>query len=113
MNFGQRVRQLRQAKGMTLRALAPQVGVGFTYLSKVETGKLDYGNFPSEALIRKLAEALDADLDELLVLAMIVPDRIRSRVMERPEVFGALARCDDTTLDRVMTQIRRRGSVSK
>ena len=53
MTFGQRVRELRQAKGMTLRALAPRVGVGFTYLSKVETGSLDFGDFPSEALIRK------------------------------------------------------------
>ena len=60
MTFGQRVRQLRQAKGMTLRALAPRVGVGFTYLSKVENGELDYGDYPSEALIRKLAAALDA-----------------------------------------------------
>jgi transcriptional regulator with XRE-family HTH domain len=111
--FGQRVREFRTAKNLSLRGLAPIVGVGFTYLSKVENGKLDFGDYPSEALIRKLAAALDADLDELFLLAKIVPDRIRSRVMERPEVFRALALCDDTTLDRVMTQIRRRGSVSK
>jgi transcriptional regulator with XRE-family HTH domain len=113
MMFGQRVRELRTAKKLSLRGLAPMVGVGFTYLSKVETAKLDFGDYPSEALIRKLAAALDADLDELFVLAQIVPDRIRMRVMERPEVFSALARCDDTTLDRVMAQIRRRGSKSK
>ena len=111
--FGQRVRELRTAKELSLRALAPMVGVGFTYLSKVENGKLDYGDYPSEALIRKLAAALGAELDELLLQAEIVPDRIKRRVMERPEVFRALARCDDTTLDRVMAQIGRRSSVSR
>ena len=49
--FGQRIRELRQAKGWTLRELAPKVGVGFTYLSKVENSRLDFGEYPSEALI--------------------------------------------------------------
>jgi transcriptional regulator with XRE-family HTH domain len=111
--FGQRVRELRTDKKLSLRALAPMVGVGFTYLSKVENGKLDFGDYPSEALIRKLAAALDADLDELLLLAEIVPDRIKKRVMERPEVFRALARCDDMTLDRVLAQIGSGGKADK
>ena len=84
MTFGQQVRELRTAKKLSLRALAPKVGVGFTYLSKVENGKLDFGDYPSETLIRKLAKALDADLDELFLLAQMVPDRIRKRVLERP-----------------------------
>src|SRR6266436_1853344 len=71
--FGQRVRQLRLAKGLSLRDLAPKVGVGFTYLSKVETGRLDFGSYPSEALIHKLADALEADEDELLLLAEKIP----------------------------------------
>lgn len=105
MTFGQRVRELRQAKGMTLRALAPRVGVGFTYLSKVETGSLDFGDFPSEALIRKLAKALEADLDELFVLAQIVPDRIKRRVLERPDAFRRLAELKDRELDAVLRSV--------
>jgi transcriptional regulator with XRE-family HTH domain len=31
MRFGERVRQLRQGKKLTLRGLAAKVGVGFTY----------------------------------------------------------------------------------
>ncbi len=38
--FGQRIRELRKSKDYSLRKLAPLVGVGFTYLSKVERGKL-------------------------------------------------------------------------
>ena len=64
MSFGNRVRQLRKAKGLTLRGLASLVGVGFTYLSRVETGNLTCGEYPSEALIHRLAETLDAGEDE-------------------------------------------------
>ena len=105
MTLGERIRLLRQSKGMTLRDLAPLVGVGFTYLCKVENGKLDFGDYPSDALIHRLAEALDADEEELTVLAERVPERIRLRVLQRPDVFGALANCDDKTLDKVLGTI--------
>jgi HTH-type transcriptional regulator, competence development regulator len=109
MTFGERIRQLRHAKGLTLRDLAPLVGVGFTYLCKIENGRLDYGDYPSAALVHRLADALDANEEELVILAERVPERIRRRVLERPEVFAALAECDDKTLDSVMRQIRKAG----
>ncbi|MEL7263599.1 MAG: helix-turn-helix transcriptional regulator [Planctomycetota bacterium] len=40
--FGERIRELRKANGYSLRRLAPLVDVGFSYLSKVENGKLDF-----------------------------------------------------------------------
>ena len=106
--FGQKVRELRQAKGLSLRDLAPHVGVGYTYLSKVENGRLDFGDYPSEALIHKLADALDADEDELLLLAEKVPEAIRRRVVERPDVFAALASLDDKSLDKILLSVRRK-----
>ena len=105
MTFGQRVRELRTAKKLSLRDLAPKVGVGFTYISKIENGKLDFGDYPSESLIRKLAKVLGADLYELLLLAEIVPDRIRKRVLERPDVFRRLAELKDQELDALMTGV--------
>ena len=65
----------------------PPVGVSFTYVSKIENEKLDFGDYPSEDLILKLAKALDADADELLILAEKVPGRIRKRVLERPDAW--------------------------
>jgi hypothetical protein len=59
----------------------------------------------SEELICKLAKALEVDEDELLILAEKIPGQIRKRFFERPDVFRALARCDDKTLDRVRAQI--------
>lgn len=115
MSFGKRVRQLRKAKGLTLRGLASQVSVGFTYLSRVETGNMTCGDYPSEALIHRLAETLDGDETELLLLAEKIPETVRARVLERPDAFLAFASCDDKTLDKLMTEIghkprgRRRG----
>jgi transcriptional regulator with XRE-family HTH domain len=95
MRFGGRLRELRTARGPSQRALGQRVGVSFTYLRKVENGKLDFGDYPSEALIRRLAAALDADEDDLLLLAEKIPGPIRRRFFERPDAFRQIARLDD------------------
>ncbi len=89
--------------------MAAKVDVGFTYLSRVENERLNFGDYPSEALIHRLADALGADEDELLILSQRVPERIRQRFLERPDVFGALAECDDKTLDKVLGTIGGKG----
>lgn len=96
--FGERIRELRNAKGYSLRQLAPIVGVGFSYLSKVENGRLDFDGSPSESLIHRLADALDADEDELLLLADKVPASIRSQMRQNPDLFRKLARMDRRSL---------------
>lgn len=111
MRFGKRLRQLRQAQKLTLRGLAARIGVGFTYLSKVENEKLDFADYPSDDLIVKLAKALDADADELLILAKKIPAQIKKRVLERPDDFRKLAGLDDQALDVVMAGLG--GSANK
>ncbi len=106
MNFGERIRELRQAKRLTLRDLAAKVGVGFTYISKIENHKLEEGHGPSEKLIHKLAMELDADQEELLLLAEKVPEPIRKRVCERPDVFRVVAEMTDNEMDRLLQQYR-------
>lgn len=105
MQFGTRVRQLRKAKGFTQRELAALLGVSFTYVSKVENEKLHFGDYPSEKFIHKLADVLGADEDELLLLADKVPEAIRRRIRERPEVFRAVAEMDDTSMDQLMDRM--------
>ena len=107
MRFGDRIRAIRTAKGFSQRALGERVGVSFTYISKVENGKLDFGDYPSEDLIRRLAAALDADEEELLLLAEKIPEAIRRRFFERPDAFRLIARLDDKRLDRVLAFLRR------
>lgn len=107
MTFGERIRGLRKAKNLTLRDVAGKVGVNFTYISKIENGKLDFGDYPSEALIHRLADALDADEEELLLLAEKIPEDIKQRVIERPDAFRKFASLDDGALDRLLRYLDR------
>jgi|688.fasta_scaffold448802_2 transcriptional regulator with XRE-family HTH domain len=111
--FGLRIRELRAAKNYSLRSLAPIVGVGFTYLSKIERGKLDFGDFPSANLIHRLAAALEADEEELLLLSHRIPESISKRIFEQPEAFRKLAQCDSSTIDRMVENLRLEKSVSQ
>jgi len=113
MKFGNRVRELRHAKGWSLRETAEHVGVGYAYLSRVENKRLLSGDYPSDALIHRLAESLDGDEEELLFLAERIPERIRKRILKRPEVFGMLADLDDKALDKVMAAANVEGKVRK
>lgn len=106
MTFGQKIRELRKSKGLGQRAVAAEVGINFTYLSKIENDKVDFAAFPSEETIRKLARVLDADVDELLLMAEKIPDRIRRRVLERPDAFRLIAELDDKSLDRLVATLR-------
>lgn len=105
MRFGERLRELRQAKNLSQRDLAAKVGVNFTYISKIENEKLDFAQFPGEELIRKLATALEADEDELLLLAEKIPEQIKKRVMERPDAFRKFADLNDKEIDRLLGEI--------
>lgn len=79
MRFGEGIRELRKSKNLVQRTLGETVGVSFTYVSKIENGKLDLGEHASEELIRKLADALDGDEDELLILAKPPPPKDSGR----------------------------------
>lgn len=105
MQFGEKIRDLRLAKNLTLRDLAAKIGVDFTYVSKIENHKLSFGDFPSEDLIRKIAKALGADADELLILADKIPKQIRKRVKERPDAFRKIAQLDDETLNKILKNL--------
>lgn len=105
MKFAEKLRALRRARQISQRALAMTVGIDHTYLSKIENAKLTFGDYPSEELICKLAEALDADPNELLLLAEKIPPAIKQRVRERPDVFLKLATLDDATLDAFLVRL--------
>ncbi len=78
--LGQTIKQRRENLGMSLRATAQKVGIDVAYLSRVEAGKVP----PSEQLLHKLAEVLDYDEDQLLLLAGRLPESIREMVNRQP-----------------------------
>lgn len=105
MQFGEKIRELRLARNLTLRELAAKLDVNFTYVSKIENQKLSFGEYPSEELIRKIAKALGGDSDELLILADKIPKQIKKRVKERPDAFRKIAQLDDETLDKLLEDL--------
>ena len=74
MRFGERLREIRKEKGMTLREVAERAGIDFTYLSKIENDRIPYT--PAADTIRQLAEALKVDSLELLTLANKLPKEL-------------------------------------
>ena len=89
MDFGSRIRQLRTERGISLREFADRVGIDFTYLSKIENGKVDP---PSEEKIKVMASKLDVESEALLGLAgKISSEQIRKAVESNPDV-GVLLR---------------------
>lgn len=105
MQFGERIRQLRESHGWTQKQLAERLDVSVSYISKVENERLHFGDYPSEKFIHRLACAFDVDEDELLLLSDRVPDALRCRIRERPEVFNAVANLDDKAMDQLLKQM--------
>ncbi len=68
------LRELRAREGVGIKRLAPQLGVTYTYLSKLESNQVR----PSEQLVERVARYFNYDRDQLLLTADKVPDDIRS-----------------------------------
>lgn len=79
-SFAERLRTLRRRRGLGLKRLAPELGVSYPYLSKIENSKAA----PSEELLDRIARYFEADGDELLILANRIPDDIRRILRENP-----------------------------
>lgn len=60
--IGDRIREARQARGISLRQLAGRIGIHFSHLSKIENGR---DNIGKDTLIR-VAEELGVDPDLML-----------------------------------------------
>lgn len=67
MNFGRKLRKLRERKGLTQQQLAEKLGyVTNSYISDVESGRF----IPSKEKLRKIAKALRVSFRELNRLLM-------------------------------------------
>jgi HTH-type transcriptional regulator, competence development regulator len=96
MTFGERLRQLRLERRMNQRTLAAKVHIDFTYLSKIENGKMAP---PSADTIVRLAKALNTDADELLLLANKVPEDLKPVITQSPALPAFLRSIRDLSKD--------------
>ncbi len=76
VSFGKRIQELRRASGLTQRQVAQELGIDFTYLSKLENSR---GEPPGEETIRGLAHLFHADPEELLALAGKISAELREK----------------------------------
>lgn len=82
MTFGARVRQLRHARGLTIRQVAEAVERDFTYVSKIENDRVLP---PSAGVIVKLADLLGCDAEELATLGDKPPVAVLRRRLAHAE----------------------------
>ncbi|MEO1982167.1 MAG: helix-turn-helix domain-containing protein, partial [Fuerstiella sp.] len=99
---GQRIREIRKQRNLTQRELAERVGINFTYLSRVENDRLDAEQTPREETLQKIAKALRADPDELLLLARRIPDAFRDRILAKPGIFRRILKLSDNALEEML-----------
>ena len=106
-------RELREQHGLNQKELAQHLVVSPNYVNKVENEWLQFGDYPSAKFIHKLADGLNGDEDEFLLLADKVTDRLRKRIRERLEIFIAVADLDDKAMDQLMKQISQKKVVER
>jgi HTH-type transcriptional regulator, competence development regulator len=87
--FGALVRREREAKEIGLREMAKNIGISPTYLSKIERGDFDP---PAEDKVRKIAEIIGRDPDELLALAGRVASDLTDIIRQRPRELADFLR---------------------
>jgi len=92
--FGQRIRDLREERkakdpAFSLRRFAEAVDVSPTFISKMETGEFDP---PAPDKIKKMAELLHVDADELLALAGRVDPKLNDIIKKQPKAIADFLR---------------------
>lgn len=110
-SFGAVVRREREAKEIGLREMANRIGVSPTYLSKIERGDFDP---PAEDKVRRIAEIIGRDADELLALAGRVASDLTDIIRQRPrEMADFLRAAKGLTADDIARFARQAQKVRK
>ncbi|HEV8385559.1 MAG TPA: helix-turn-helix domain-containing protein [Candidatus Acidoferrales bacterium] len=78
-NIGQRIRQLRESRGMTQSQLQARSRVSRSYLSRIESGQMT----PSLGTLEKISEALGVGLNRFFI-----PESNGELLMEDPFIQG-------------------------
>lgn len=106
-SFGKKIQELRQDKDLSQRELAKKAGLDYTYLSKIENAKMPP---PQQDIIPKLADVLEADINELLILAGKLPP-IMGQTLKRSEgarqfIFRYAPKLSEDDWERLLRHIK-------
>ncbi len=109
LDFGEVVRAKRMARAasdpsFSVRKVAARVGIEPSYLSKIERGEQPP---PGEDTIRRIAEELGEDTDELLALGGKVSGDLLEIIRDRPTLVAELLRSVRKMSAKRMTELSR------
>jgi len=79
--FGNTIREMRGERGYSIKQLATNLKVNYTYLSKIENNE----RIPSEDFIERIAEAFNVDAEELKLQAGKIPEDVKRILSENPK----------------------------
>ena len=86
--FGTLLKELRRESGVGIKKLAPELGVTYSYLSKLESNQAH----PSPELVARVSTYFGYSRDRLLLSADEVPPEILRILQERPDEALAFLR---------------------
>jgi len=79
--FGGVLKNLRGKAGIGIKRLAPELGISYSYLSKLESNQVR----PSEDLVERVADYFQYDRNRLLLSADRVPLDVIEILRENPD----------------------------
>ncbi len=79
--LGKYLRALRQRRGLGLKRAAPELQISYTYLSKLENGKVE----PSDETMERLARYYSVAVEDLPLTEGRLPPDVRRILEDHPE----------------------------
>lgn len=96
MNFGKLLRKLRQKKGKSIKKIAEELDLDYTYISKLENSKV----FPSAETVSTVSHYFSYDSDELMLSAGKMPSDILKILQGNPKKAAEYLRRKFGTADK-------------
>jgi transcriptional regulator with XRE-family HTH domain len=82
MNLGQRMRMLREEKGLTMRHLAEQASCSPSLISQLENNKVD----PSISMLKRIAKALDGNIVDFFMDGSLNHEDVVTKAQDRVDI---------------------------
>ena len=109
-SFGAIVRRERERREIGLRQMAKMIGVSPTYLSKLER---DHFPPPAEDKVKKIAEIIGRDPDELLALAGRVASDLKAIIQGHPREMASFLRTANGLSSKQLARLLRSAEKAK
>lgn len=85
--FGKLLREKRRSSGLSQRQLAERVGIDFSYISKLENGRLPA---PADDTVVRLCEVFRCPTEEFFAAAKKLPTELGESLVEEPAALRFL-----------------------